>query len=56
MVLVSQLLFGLSPHSLPKDIFKVGKYHLDIGGKGYSMETATAIGAVPAVLKTLVDG
>ena len=49
------LLFGLGPHGLPKDIFKVGKYHLDISGKGYSMETATAIGAVPAVLRTLVD-
>ena len=49
------LLFGLGPHGLPKDIFKVGKYHLDISGKGYSMETATAIGAVPGVLRTLVD-
>ena len=50
------LLFGLGPHGLPKDIFKVGKYHLDITGKGYSMETATAIGAVPAMLRALVDG
>ena len=49
------LLFGLGPHGLPKDIFKIGKYHLDISGKGYSMETATAIGAVPAVLKTFVE-
>ena len=49
------LLFGLGPHGLPKEIFKIGKYHLDISGKGYSMETATAIGAVPAVLRTLVD-
>ena len=49
------LLFGLGPHGLPKEIFKVGKFHLDISGKGYSMETATAIGAVPAVLRTLVD-
>ncbi len=49
------LLFGLGPHGLPKDIFKIGKYHLDISRKGYSMETATAIGAVPAVLRTLVD-
>jgi hypothetical protein len=48
------LLFGLGPHGLPKELFKVGKYHLDISGKGYSLETATAIGAVPAVLRTLV--
>jgi hypothetical protein len=47
------LLFGLGPHGLPKDLFKVGKYHLDITQKGISMETCTAIGAVPAVLKTL---
>lgn len=50
------LLFGLGPHGLPKEMFKVGKYHLDITGKGYSMETATAIGAVPAMLRALVDG
>ena len=49
------LLFGLGPHGLPKEIFKVGKYHLDITGKGLSMETATAIGAVPGVLRALVD-
>ncbi len=50
------LLFGLGPHGLPKELFKVGKYHLDITGKGYSMETATAIGAVPAMLRAMIDG
>ncbi|MFO7618122.1 MAG: DUF531 domain-containing protein [Thermoplasmata archaeon] len=50
------LLFGLGPHGLPKELFKVGKYHLDITGQGYSMETATAIGAVPGVLRALVGG
>jgi len=49
------LLFGLGPHGLPKPLFKVGKLHLDITGKGMSLETCTAIGAVPAVLKTLVE-
>lgn len=48
------LLFGLGPHGLPKELFKVGKLHLDITMQGISMETATAIGAVPAVLRTLV--
>ena len=49
------LLFGLGPQGLPKDLFKVGKYHLDITQRGVSMETCTAIGAVPAVLKTLIE-
>ncbi len=48
------LVFGLRPHGLPKQMFEVGKYHLDITGKGLSLETCTALGAVPAVLKTLV--
>lgn len=50
------LLFGLGPHGLPKDVFKVGKHHLDITGKGFSLETCTAMGAVPAVLSTLIHG
>jgi hypothetical protein len=49
------LVFGLGPHGLPKQLFKVGKYHLDITQKGVSMETCTAIGAVPGILKTLVS-
>jgi hypothetical protein len=49
------LLFGLGPHGLPKEIFKVGKHHMDITGQGISMETATAIGAVPAILRTMLD-
>ena len=49
------LLFGLGPHGLPKELFGIGKWHLDITGKGVSMETCTAIGAVPAVLKILVE-
>jgi hypothetical protein len=49
------LLFGLGPHGLPKEMFEVGKYHLDITQKGISMETCTALGAVPGVLRALVD-
>ena len=48
------LVFGLGPHGLPKQMFEVGKYHLDITGKGLSLETCTALGAVPAVLRVLV--
>ncbi len=49
------LLFGLGPHGLPKPLFKIGKYHLDITEKGISMETCTAIGAVPSALRTLIE-
>jgi hypothetical protein len=48
------LLFGLGPHGLPKSLFEIGKYHLDITEKKLSLETCTALGAVPAVLRTLV--
>jgi len=40
------LLFGLGPHGLPKEIFSVGRKHLDITGRGLSLETCTAMGAV----------
>lgn len=49
------LLFGLGPHGLPKELFGIGKWHLDITGKGLSLETCTAIGAVPAMLRALVE-
>lgn len=44
------LLIGLGPHGLPKKVFGVGEYHLDITGKGLSLETCTALGIIPAVL------
>ena len=40
------LVFGLGPHGLPKDIFEIGQKHLDITGRGLSLETCTALGAV----------
>jgi hypothetical protein len=40
------LLFGLGPHGLPKDIFESAQKHLDVTGRGYSLETCTALGAV----------
>lgn len=40
------LLFGLGPHGLPKEMFELGKKHLDITGRGLSLETCTAMGAV----------
>ena len=40
------LLFGLGPHGLPREIFAMSQKHLDVTGRGLSLETCTALGAV----------
>lgn len=40
------LVFGLGPHGLPKEVFRMCERHLDITTKGFSLETCTAMGAV----------
>jgi len=40
------LLFGLGPHGLPKEMFEMAQKHLDVTGRGLSLETCTALGAV----------
>lgn len=40
------LLFGLGPRGLPKELFEACHKHLDITGRGLSLETCTALGAV----------
>jgi len=40
------LIFGLGPRGLPKDVFRIGQWHLDITGRGLSLETCTALGTV----------
>ena len=40
------LVFGLGPRGLPKEVFSMAKSHLDITGKGLSLETCTAMGVV----------
>jgi hypothetical protein len=40
------LVFGLGPHGLPRDVFDMSRKHLDVTGKGLSLETCTALGAV----------
>ncbi|OGS42652.1 MAG: hypothetical protein A3K67_06580, partial [Euryarchaeota archaeon RBG_16_62_10] len=40
------LVFGLGPHGLPKEVFEAGQRHLDVTGRGLSLETCTALGAV----------
>jgi hypothetical protein len=49
-------LVGLGHKGLPKELFLRGKYHLDITCKGLSLETCTAIGAIPAHLSGLMTG
>jgi uncharacterized protein len=44
------LVFGLGPRGVPKDIHEICPRHLDVTGRGLSMETATALGAVPAAI------
>ena len=40
------LVFGLGPHGLPKNVSRIGQWHLDITGRGLSLETCTALGTV----------
>lgn len=44
------LLFGLGPRGLPTSVLDHAAVHLELTGKGLSMETATALGALPAQL------
>ncbi|AKB26916.1 Uncharacterized protein conserved in archaea (DUF531) [Methanosarcina siciliae C2J] len=48
-------LVGLGHKGLPKELFERGKYQLDITSKGLSLETCTAIGAIPAHLSGLME-
>jgi len=50
------LIVGLGRHGLPKETFKLAEYHLDItDGKKISLETCTAIGAIPTKISTLME-
>lgn len=49
------LVLGLGPRGLTDDIKKICTYHLDITGKGYSLETCTAMGAIAGYLRALQD-
>ena len=45
------LVFGLGPHGLDdRDVLPLGRYHFDLTGRGIMLETATAIGAAPALI------
>lgn len=44
------LLFGLGPRGLPDDVLQAAPVHLELTGRGISMETSTALGALPAMV------
>jgi hypothetical protein len=47
----SQLcVFGLGPRGLPRDVLDGARCHLELTGRAISMETATALGALPALV------
>jgi len=48
------LLFGLGPRGLPGEVMRMAPMHMDLSGRGISMETCTALGAAPAVVITLL--
>jgi hypothetical protein len=50
------ILVGLGRKGLPKEYFEMAPHHLDItDGKGISLETCTAIGAIAARLYTMAE-
>ena len=50
------LVFGLGPHGLDdRDVEALGRYHFDLTGRGLVLETATAIGAAPAIIAAQLD-
>ena len=53
--LKANFIVGLGRKGLPNKIRKKGRYHLDITDKGIPFETCTAIGYIPAVVKTYLD-
>lgn len=44
------IVYGLGPRGLPADVLARAPAHLEITGKGLPLETATALGALPAML------
>ncbi len=45
------LVFGLGPRGLDdREIYPLGQYHFDLTGRGLALETATALGAAPALI------
>jgi len=49
------LIFGLGPRGLPQAILDAALRHLEITGRGVSLETATALGALPAMVQAHLE-
>ncbi len=49
------MLVGLGRHGLPKETFKLVPLHMDVTGRGVSLETCTAIGVIPCAIHTLME-
>lgn len=50
------LVFGLGPRGLDdREIYPLGRYHYDLTGRGLSLETATALGAAPALIAAFLS-
>ena len=51
------LVFGLGPRGLDdRDIYPLGRFHFALTGRGLSLETATALGAAPALIVAYLRG
>ncbi len=51
------LVFGLGPRGLDdREIYPLGRYHFDLTGRGLALETATALGAAPALIAAYLRG
>ncbi len=49
------LVFGLGPRGLDdREVYPLGRFHFDLTGRGLSLETATALGAAPALIAAYV--
>jgi len=53
--LKANFIVGLGRKGLPKKVRKRGRYHLDVTGQSIPFETCTAIGYIPAVVRTYLD-
>lgn len=49
------LLFGLGPQGTPPEVREVAQWEYDVTGKGFGLETATALGAVVAAVAAHVE-
>lgn len=51
------LVFGLGPRGLDdRDVYPLGRFHFDLTERGLSLETATALGAAPALIAAYLRG